>query len=269
MQLRASEIARATGGTLVGPDVAVDGASIDSRSVGAGQLFVPLVAERDGHEYIAAAVAAGAAATLTSREPVDGVPSILVDDTAEALAAVGVLARDRLTDRVVGITGSVGKTSTKDLTAAALGRRHRVAASEKSFNNELGVPLTLVNAPDGTEVAVIEMGARGAGHIATLCAVARPTVAVVTAVELVHAELFGTIEDIAVAKGELVESLPPTGVAVLNAANPLVAAMAERMPQADLWCIERAAHAPFISHEKPFAARLREFITHRVAGAAE
>ena len=128
----------------------------------------------------------------------------------------------------MGITGSVGKTSTKDLCAAALGTRLRVSASEKSFNNELGVPLTLVNAPAETEVAVIEMGARGPGHIASLCAVARPTIAVVTAVELVHAELMGDLDGIALCKSELPASLPDGGVAVLNAADPRVLDMAGR-----------------------------------------
>ena len=148
---------------------------------------------------------------------------MVVDDTEVALRPPGRARRARLTDRVVGITGSVGKTSTKDLCAAALGTRLRVSASEKSFNNELGVPLTLVNAPDDTEVAVIEMGARGPGHIASLCAVARPTIAVVTAVELVHAELMGDLDGIARCKSELPASLPDDGVAVLNAALPACA----------------------------------------------
>jgi UDP-N-acetylmuramoyl-tripeptide--D-alanyl-D-alanine ligase len=132
------------------------------------------------------------------------------------------------TGRVVGITGSVGKTSTKDLLAAALARRYRVGASAKSFNNELGVPLTVLNAKDDVEALVVEMGARGKGHIAALCAVARPTVGVVTTVGLSHSEFFGTIEDVVVAKGELVEALPRQGTAVLNADVALVAGMASR-----------------------------------------
>ena len=165
---------------------------------------------------------------LSARGVVDGVPTVVVDDTEAAFARLGAHARARLPDRVVGITGSVGKTSTKDLCAAALGTRLRVSASEKSFNNELGVPLTLVNAPADTEVAVIEMGARGPGHIASLCAVARPTIAVVTAVELVHAELMGDLDGIARCKSELPASLPDGGVAVLNAAYPRVLDMAGR-----------------------------------------
>ena len=203
--MQASTVARATGGTLVGPDVAVDGAAIDSRLVRGGELFVPVVAARDGHDFLGDALAAGAAAYLTAREPVAGATAVVVP-TLTALTAVGVVARDRLPERVVGITGSVGKTSTKDLLAAALARRWLTAASLKLFNNELGVPLTLVNAPDGAEAAVVEMGARGRGHIAALCRIARPTVGVVTTVGPAHTGLFGTIEEVAGAKGELVES---------------------------------------------------------------
>jgi len=224
----ASEIASAVGGALVGPDVEVHGAAIDSRLVRPGQLFIPVAGERDGHDFITAARDAGAAASLTSREPESGLTSIVVPDVSAAFSTLGAYARTRLDERVVGITGSVGKTSTKDLTAAALGGLHVVTASEKSFNNELGVPLTLVNAHDDTDVAVIEMGARGAGHIAWLCEIARPTIAVVTAVELVHAELMGDLDAIARAKGELPASLPPGGVAVLNGADERVAAMAGR-----------------------------------------
>jgi UDP-N-acetylmuramoyl-tripeptide--D-alanyl-D-alanine ligase len=227
VRFRTGEVAAATGGRLEGPDVTVDGVSIDSRGDVAGRLFVPVVAERDGHDYVAAALAAGAAAYVTSRPP-DGGSAIVVDDTLVALGAVGGLARDRLPDRVIGVTGSVGKTSVKDLLAAALAGTYATVASERSFNNELGVPLTLANAPDGTEAAVVEMGARGIGHIRLLCELARPTIGIVTAVGHVHTELFGTIDDVALGKGELVESLPPSGTAVLNADDERVAAMAAR-----------------------------------------
>ena len=228
MELRASEVAEATGGTLVGSDVVVRGAAIDSRLVEGGELFVPIVDARDGHDFVSPALAAGAAAYLTSRTPVDGTTAIVVADTAAALTALGRAARDRLPELVVGITGSVGKTSTKDMLASIFARSLATAASLKSFNNELGVPLTLLNAPDGTEAVIVEMGARGRGHIASLCAVARPTVGVVTTVGMAHTELFGSVEEVAVAKAELVESLPESGTAVLNAGVPLVAAMAER-----------------------------------------
>lgn len=227
MQLRTSDLAAAVGGRLEGPDVTVNGASHDSRAITPGQLFVPVVAERDGHEFIGAALANGAVAYLTAG-PVRGGTAIVVADTVVALQAAGALARSRLPARVVGVTGSVGKTSVKDLLAAVLAERWATAASLRSFNNELGVPLTLLGAPDGTEAVVVEMGARGIGHIADLCAVASPTIGIVTRVAAVHTEVFRSLEEVAHAKGELVESLPAAGFAVLNAADPLVAAMAAR-----------------------------------------
>jgi len=220
-------LALACGGALSGPDVEVDGATNDSRSLRPGQLFVPLVAERDGHGFVTAALATGAAAYLTARPPVGGT-AIVVDDTGAALLACGRLARSTLPERVVGVTGSVGKTSVKDLLAAALATMWATAASERSFNNEIGVPLTLLGAPDGTEAVVLEMGARGVGHIRLLCEVGRPTVGVVTSVAAVHTELFGSIDEVALGKGELVEALPSSGTAVLNADDERVAAMAAR-----------------------------------------
>jgi UDP-N-acetylmuramoyl-tripeptide--D-alanyl-D-alanine ligase len=227
MELHATAIADAVGGRVDGPDVVVDGASIDSRSVRAGQLFVPVVATRDGHDFIADAVAAGAAAYFTTGA-VEGGTAIVVDDTLDALQAAGHLARAALAADVpvVGVTGSVGKTSVKDLLGGVLRTRLRTAASERSFNNELGVPLTLLNAPTGTEAVVVEMGARDVGHVDELCAIARPTIGIVTRVAAVHTEIFGTIDDVARAKSELVQRLPASGTAVLNAGDERVAAMA-------------------------------------------
>lgn len=227
MQLRTAELAAAVGGRLEGPDAPVDGAAIDSRALRPGQLFVAVVAERDGHDFVPAALAAGAGAYLTSRPPVGGT-AIVVEDTSAALQSAGRLARDRIAGPVVGVTGSVGKTSVKDLLAAALGSSRRTTASERSFNNELGVPITLLGAPDDAEVVVVEMGARGVGHIAELCAIARPTIGIVTRVAAAHTEAFGSIEQVAVAKGELVEALPAEGTAVLYAPDPRVSAMASR-----------------------------------------
>ncbi|WP_419845704.1 UDP-N-acetylmuramoyl-tripeptide--D-alanyl-D-alanine ligase [Candidatus Poriferisocius sp.] len=238
MKLSASEVALAVGGQLVGPDVVMAGASIDSRTVIPGELFVPVVAERDGHDFIDHAVAAGATAYLTSKSPQGGT-AVVVDDTAKALAELGRHARNQFDGPVVGITGSVGKTSVKDMAAAAIGADRPTHASPMSFNNELGVPLTLVNRPEGAEVVVVEMGARGVGHIAWLCTLGRPSVGVVTAVGAAHTELFGTVEAVAEAKGELVEALDRSGVAVLNADQPLVAAMAERT-EADVLTFGRA-----------------------------
>lgn len=217
------------GGRLVGPDVEVDGAVIDSREMTPDALFVPVVAERDGHDFIEAALAEGAAATLSATEAHAGSgTAVVVDDTTVALQRLGSAIRDRIPDRVVGVTGSVGKTTVKDLCAAVLATTYVTASSVRSFNNELGVPLTLVNAADGVEATVVEMGARGPGQVAELCRVARPTIGVVTTVGLAHTELFGTLDAVVRAKGELIESLPDSGTAVLNAALPEVAGMATR-----------------------------------------
>lgn len=288
--MQASELADAVGGQLVGNDVTVDGATIDSRAVRSGQLFVPIVAARDGHDFIEGAVSAGAGAYLTATGPVDGVdaPAITVDDTALALADLGRAARRRLPERVVGITGSVGKTSTKDLLAGLFSTTFRTAASEKSFNNELGLPLTLFNAPDDTEAAVVEMGARGVGHIELLCSIAHPTVGIITRVEGVHLELFGSIEAVARAKGELVEALPADGIAVLNADHERVAAMASRTsaqvltygltPSADVVATDivvddqlRASfrlHTPWGSTQVSLAARGEHQVSNALAAAA-
>ena len=230
MKFRASEIASVVDGAVIGDDVAVDGATNDSRTLVAGQLFVAIVAERDGHDFVDAAVAAGAPAYLSERGAWSAIAAtaILVESTRDALAALGCEARGRMSGAVVGVTGSVGKTSTKDLIASVLSVTRRTFASEKSFNNELGVPLTLINAHDDVEIVVVEMGARGLGHIAQLCAIARPTIGVVTAIGDAHVEQFGSVDAVAQGKGELVESLPDDGVAVLNASDPRVLAMARR-----------------------------------------
>jgi len=227
-----SQIAAAAGGQLVSgdADASADGASIDTRSLRPGQLFVAVVADRDGHDFVPAAVEAGAAAALVSRppDPAWSVPLVQVDDTVAGLRGLGRAARDRLDGAVIGITGSVGKTTVKDLARAVIASTRHVHASVRSFNNDLGVPLTLVEAPDDVDAVVVEMGARGIGHIASLCDDVRPTVGVVTHVAMAHNEYFGTIDDIAVGKGEMVEGLAPGEVAVLNAGDARVAPMASR-----------------------------------------
>ena len=229
VQFTTDEIATAVRGDVVGEATTIDGASIDSRSVGDGQLFVPLVAERDGHDFVPAAVEAGAPAYLTAQEPVEGdATAIRVDDTLEAFTRLGSLSRDRLPEAVIGITGSVGKTSVKDLLASVLATTFRTTASAKSFNNEIGVPLTLVNAPPDTEVLVQEMGARGVGHIRYLCGIARPSAAIVTMVAEVHTSEFAGLDEVALGKGELVESVPVDGFVVLNGSDARVRKMADR-----------------------------------------
>ena len=227
MHFRASDVATATGGTLVGPDVDLAGASFDSRSILPGQLFVAIVAERDGHEFVGTALSAGAGAALV-RHATEGATSIVVPDTAAALLDLGRWARDRLAADVVGVTGSVGKTSTKDLARVALSAGRRTAANERSFNNDQGLPITILDAPDDTEVLVLEMGMRGPGEIARLCSVGHPDIGIVTRVAAAHTELLGGIEGVAAAKAELIDALPATGTAILNADDPRVAAMASR-----------------------------------------
>ncbi|MGH9271154.1 MAG: UDP-N-acetylmuramoyl-tripeptide--D-alanyl-D-alanine ligase, partial [Ilumatobacteraceae bacterium] len=234
MRFRASDVARATSGRLVGPDVEIVGASFDSRSIEPGQLFVPIVAARDGHDFIAAAAASGAAATLASHDHAATLPTVRVRDTGQALIDLAAWARRRLPAVVVGITGSVGKTTTKDLCVAAIATGRRVGANPRSFNNEQGLPVTVLGAPDDLEVLVLEMGMRGLGEIARLCVVGRPDIGVVTAVAAAHTGRLGGIDGVVRAKGELVEALPSTGTAILNTDDPRVAAMAGRTDAAVL-----------------------------------
>jgi UDP-N-acetylmuramoyl-tripeptide--D-alanyl-D-alanine ligase len=233
VKLRASDLANAIGGRLVGPDTEIDGATFDSRQVLHHQLFVPIVAERDGHDFIGDALKAGAGAYLTSRpEIVEGLggTAIVVDDTAKALIDAARWGRTQFpaSTVVIGVTGSVGKTSTKDLIVAALSSAKRVVANVRSFNNEQGLPVTILNAPLTTEVLVLEMGMRGLGQIDDLCRIARPHIGVITRVGEAHTELVGGIEGVAQAKGELIEALPPQGVAILNADDERVLAMRAR-----------------------------------------
>jgi UDP-N-acetylmuramoyl-tripeptide--D-alanyl-D-alanine ligase len=224
-----AEVAAIVGGTLAGATggEVVTGAAIDSRRVAGGDLFVALPGEHgDGHDHAAAAVAAGATGVLAARAV--GVPAVVVDDPAAALATLACHEAARLPAKVVGITGSTGKTSTKDLVAQVLERAGRTVAAVGSFNNELGLPLTVLRADADTEFLVLEMSARGTGHIAWLCAVAPPDAGVVLNVGVAHLGEFGSREAIAAAKGELVAALPADGVAILNADDPLVMAMRTR-----------------------------------------
>jgi UDP-N-acetylmuramoyl-tripeptide--D-alanyl-D-alanine ligase len=230
MRFMAADVANATGGALVGQNAHLSGVSFDSRTITPGQLFVPIVAERDGHEFIETALKSGAGAYLTQRGPV-GRSAIVVDDTLTALLKLGAWARVRLeptvANRVIGVTGSVGKTSTKDFIAAALSSELVVSANERSFNNDQGLPVTLLNAADNAQALVLEMGMRGFSEIARLCSIAQPTIGVVTAVAAAHTERVGGIEGVARAKAELVQALPQSGFAILNADDERVREMRE------------------------------------------
>ncbi|ARQ71254.1 UDP-N-acetylmuramoyl-tripeptide--D-alanyl-D-alanine ligase [Streptomyces marincola] len=203
---------------------------IDSRLAEPGSLFAALPGERvDGHEFAAGAVAAGAAVVLATR-PV-GVPAVVVDDVTAALGALARHVVGRLGATVVALTGSAGKTGTKDLIAQLLERAAPTIWPAGSFNNEIGLPLTALRAAEDTRYLVLEMGARGIGHIRYLASLTPPRIGAVLNVGTAHIGEFGDKEAIATAKGELVEELPPAdegGVAVLNADDPLVRAMAAR-----------------------------------------
>ncbi|MER5639696.1 UDP-N-acetylmuramoyl-tripeptide--D-alanyl-D-alanine ligase [Kitasatospora sp. NPDC002227] len=229
--LTLAEIAEAVGGTLDSADPAalVTGpVDRDSRLMGPGGLFACVVGERvDGHDFAARAVELGAVAVLATR-PV-GVPAVLVEDVLAALAKLGRAVVDRAPQvSVVGLTGSVGKTSAKDLIAQVLAKQGETVFTEGSLNNEIGAPLTAMKVSDTTRHLVLEMGARHKGDIAYLTTVAPPTVGLVLNVGTAHVGEFGSKAAIAEAKGELVEALTSEGTAVLNADDPLVRAMAER-----------------------------------------
>ncbi|MDC5697859.1 UDP-N-acetylmuramoyl-tripeptide--D-alanyl-D-alanine ligase [Intrasporangium calvum] len=231
--LTLKEIGALVGGRIDGcPDpagVVVDGAvSTDSRECGPGSLYVARVGEfADGHDYAPAAVAAGAVAVLGSR-PIGGVPTVVVDDVQTAFGRLARGVVDRLPGlRVVGITGSSGKTSTKDLLASVLSTAGETVAPVNSLNGEIGVPLTVCRVTPTTRFLVAEMGARGIGHIDYLTQIAPPDVAIVLNVGSAHVGEFGSRANIAIAKSELPRAVPAQGLSILNADDPLVAAMAQ------------------------------------------
>ena len=228
--LTLAQIAEITGGQLRGDPAAVVTGEvvIDSRRAAPGGLFAAVAGERaDGHDFASAAVAAGAVAVLATR-PVP-VPSVLVTDVPAALAALARFVIDALpAAAIAGITGSSGKTTTKDLAAQLVERLGPTIAPAGSFNNEFGHPLTVLRADAATRYLVLELSARGPGHIAYLCRIAPPRYGVVLNVGQAHAGEFGGLDQVARAKGELVEALPADGAAILNADDPRVLAMAAR-----------------------------------------
>lgn len=230
----ASDAAAATGGRVTGPWQA-SGVSIDTRTLQPGDLFVALKDVRDGHEFVAAALAKGAAAALVSHVP-EGVPAdaplLIVPDVLQALEGMGAFARARTKARVVGVTGSVGKTSTKEMLRAILSGQGATHAAEASYNNHWGVPLTLARMPEDTRFAVIEIGMNHPGEIAPLARLARLDVAMITTVAPAHLEAFESIEGIAHEKASIFEGLVPGGIAVFNgdlATTPILAAKASEV----------------------------------------
>jgi UDP-N-acetylmuramoyl-tripeptide--D-alanyl-D-alanine ligase len=215
------EIVTATGGTLHGDPFEVSGVTFDSREVEHGWLFVAMPGTvADGHDFVGKAFAAGAAAALVSK-PVDG-PHVLVGDVAKALTDLAIASRARMQGAVIGITGSVGKTSTKEALFAALDRfaRGKVHRSVKSYNNHTGVPLSLARMPRDSEYAVLEMGMNRTGEIAALARLVRPNVALITTIASAHIEHLGSMEAITDAKAEIFEGLEPDGIAIVPEDTP-------------------------------------------------
>ena len=231
----ADDLVRLTGGRLLArSDRPIRGAAVDSRLVVPDDVFVALPGERtDGHAYLADAVARGAAALIVARPASDPVAlgDVTVIRVADPLAALGAIAtgwRRRFDPLVVGVTGSIAKTSTKEAVAAVLATRFRTLRNEGNLNNEIGLPLTLMRLRPEHEAAVLEMGMYYGGEIADLARMARPSIGVVTAVQPVHLSRIGSLEAIESAKGELLEALPPDGSAILNADDPIVRGMGAR-----------------------------------------
>jgi UDP-N-acetylmuramoyl-tripeptide--D-alanyl-D-alanine ligase len=230
ISLTIAEIAEIIGGRAhdIDPATVVHGpVEYDSRAITPGALFAAFDGEHvDGHDYVAAASAAGALAAIVSKH-VDG-PRIEVADVLAAITALAAASAARLDAKVIGVTGSSGKTSTKDLISQVLRTAGETVAPAGSMNNELGFPCTVLRANESTRFLVLELGARGIGHVADLAAIAQPQIGVVLNVGTAHLGEFGTRDAIAAAKGELVEALPAGGMAVLNADDQLVRAMASR-----------------------------------------
>lgn len=234
--IRASEISSSLGSLLlrtVGePPAGFRRAVVDSREAKRGDLFVALPGEHaDGHDFLSDALDRGASGLLVQRTPQslpDGVVAYVVEDCLRALQRIAAGHRAALPVKVIGVTGSVGKTTTKEIAAFVLGRRYRLLKNEANYNNEIGLPLTLLKLTPRHERAVLEMGMYAPGEISLLCELARPEIGVVTNVGPVHLERMGSMEAIAAAKAELVEALPSDGFAVLNGDDRRVRAMAKR-----------------------------------------
>ncbi|HEX2953474.1 MAG TPA: UDP-N-acetylmuramoyl-tripeptide--D-alanyl-D-alanine ligase [Bacillota bacterium] len=227
------EILTATGGRLItGENTgSCSGISSDTRTIKPGEAFLALKGERfDGHEHVTEAVKNGASFIIDmhSQGYPGGVPVVQVDDTLRALGDIARFHRRRFTMPVIGITGSNGKTTTKEMTAAVLSGAWPVVKTEKNFNNEIGLPITLLRLTQQDRACVVEMGMRGRGQIAALCKIALPTVGLITNVGVTHMELLGSQQAIADAKAELAEALPAEGKLVLNADDPYVTAMKAR-----------------------------------------
>ncbi len=213
-----AEIADITHGQLIGADITVSGVSIDTRALSSGDLYIAINGEQfDGHDFINQAEENGASALVVARKVVTKLPQVIVEDTRIALAELAGAVRDKAQVKVCAITGSNGKTTVKEMIAAILAVKYQVLFTPGNFNNDIGVPLTLLHLNEQHQFAVVEMGANHIGEIAYSSRHAKPDVAVITNVGAAHIEGFGSIEGVAQAKAEIVQSLSDDGVAVLNA----------------------------------------------------
>jgi len=226
-----ADIASATSGQA-SADGEAHGVSIDSRTTRSGDIFLAFKGpNQDGHSYVRQAMAKGAVGAIVSQDGLDipdGFPTIVVEDTAIALGTLGQAARSRTNAKIIGVTGSVGKTGTKEALLRALARSGPTHASERSYNNDIGVPLTLSRMPADSEFGVLEMGMNHAGEMRALSAQARPDIAIITTIEAVHSEFFASVEGIADAKAEIFEHMSSEGVAILNRDNPWFDRLADK-----------------------------------------
>jgi UDP-N-acetylmuramoyl-tripeptide--D-alanyl-D-alanine ligase len=256
---RLSDVVAATGGSLAGGDAGFSGVSIDSRTVERGQLFVALRGDRfDGHAFAAAAAERGATGALVEKPVQSSLPQVVVGDSQSALTALARAWRKKSRALVLGVGGSNGKTTTKELLAAILAGAGPTLATRGNLNNHIGVPLTLLRLEPGHRFAVIEMGANHPGEIAALAALAEPQVALVTNAGDEHLEGFGDLEGVARAEGEMYAALPPAGIAVINADDPFN----------ELWrSLSRGARAVSFGIDAPAEARATA-ILGRIEGGA-
>jgi UDP-N-acetylmuramoyl-tripeptide--D-alanyl-D-alanine ligase len=237
--LTVEEIARATGGRIVSGDPRSEcaGAAIDSRKIQGGEIFFALPGTRtDGHRFVGVAAAQGAGAVVVQEDVSADTAIVRVDDSLKALQDLARHVRNSgVPQKLVGITGSMGKTTTKELLAAMLGARFRTSKTVGNFNNLIGYPLCLLNVPDGTEWMVAEMGMSSAGELRELSLMGRPDAAVFTVVRPVHLEFFASVSDIAEAKSELLAGLAPDGPVIANADDPEVTRIAKRHGKNVIW----------------------------------
>ncbi len=281
-----AQIAAITNGVLNGenPDTLVYGVSISSRDVLPGDLFAAFVGEKvDGHAFIPDAAQNGAAAALVSKTIDSGsLPLIEVPDVLPAVQALAAFERQRFTAPVVAVTGSNGKTTTKDMLAAIFAAKGPITATLKNLNNELGLPLTILRRKPDDSALIVEMGMRGKGQIAALCEIARPTIGIITNIGHSHIELLGSQEAIAYAKGELIDALPDSGACILRAEDPWLRKLAGRSHAAVHWYGDsddssaRAEHVRTHAEGMSFdavvlgeriACELRTFGAHNVSNA--